>query len=328
MDKYNIIYIKMKVIVKDLKQNSHEFDDVELTQSVSEFAQLVKKEFKYTDGVRLIYCGRILESDKLMSEYFKDNNSGFVVCMPEKTKPTNTHPVNTQPVNTHPVNTHPVNTQPVITHPVNTSALSVMPDVTVTSTTSITRPSTTPTRLPTASAMNITQTYTAEQVRATIMVFTRMLKVSPELFYMFSTNDASFQEFMLSSTFQNDILKHLLEHSNNVANAIQNGEDLAVPIPIYGRRGNTHSNSVTTPQNIFTPDIIDNMTDSGDNDENTENLFSTNTTMPDSTVLSETDKQNIQDLCQLGFPENIVTQTYILTNKNKELTASMLFEFA
>ena len=71
----------MKLTVKDLKHNSHEFNDVNIEQTVGEFAEEVKKIFKFTDNVRLIYCGRILEHNKCLNEYFKEVNCGFIVCM-------------------------------------------------------------------------------------------------------------------------------------------------------------------------------------------------------------------------------------------------------
>ena len=42
--------------------------------------------------------------------------------------------------------------------------------------------------------------------------------------------------------------------------------------------------------------------------------------------LSDIDKENINQLTALGFSAEIVTQTYIICGKNKEVTASILFE--
>ena len=74
----------MKLTVRDLKQRSESFDELEMDQSVSDLAEEVKTRFGYPESVRLIYCGKILEHSKLLSAYFKETNQGFVVCIPER----------------------------------------------------------------------------------------------------------------------------------------------------------------------------------------------------------------------------------------------------
>ena len=297
----------MKVTVKDLNHNSHELDDVDSEQTVGTFGQTVKELFKFPDGVRLIYCGRILDNDKKLSEYFKEDNKGFIVCIPQSQPKSSQPPQPTQP------------TQPTQQTQNLNASTNVSPNANPSSST------TASTTLPTLSQMstnNSTQTYTVEQIRAMMMVFARVLKVSPELFYMFSTNDAQFQNFMLSPTFSNDILSPLLQSSQMVLDALQNGTDINVPIPIFGRRtNNTNTTNINTLNTTTTnPATTGNLPHTPDN-----NLFTE--TEDINTTLTDDDHQNIQELCQFGFPIDIVTQTYILTNRNKELTATMLFEF-
>lgn len=298
----------MKITVKDLKHNSHELDDVDSEQTVGTFGQTVKELFKFPDGVRLIYCGRILENDKKMSDYFKENNKGFIVCMPHaQPKPPQSTPTQSTPTNS--------NTSTNVSPNANPSSSTTAP----TSATSSSIPA-----LSTMSSGNSTQTYTVDQIRAMMVVFARVLKVSPDLFYMFSTNDAQFQNFMLSPTFSNDILAPLLQSSNMIVNALQNGTDINVPIPIFGRRNNntnTTTNLNTLNMTTTNPGTTGNLPQTPDNN----NLFTE--TEDINTTLTDDDHKNIQELCQFGFPIDIVTQTYILTNRNKELAATMLFEF-
>lgn len=299
----------MKVTVKDLKQNSSEFDNIDPNQTVSEFANLVKEELKFVDDVRLIYCGRILDNDKPMSEYFKDTNNGFIVCMPMKKPPA---PNSTLAVNSSVSNPSAVNR--------------------------------TSNSLPVMQPSGSTETYTADQVHAVLMLFYRILKISPDLFYLFSTNDKLFQEFMLSPVFSNQLLKHMLDNSATIVTAVQNGQDIAVPIPMYSygnlsRTQNSQNMQNTQNTSNLTSSVSLNTTNpETTNDDNSngdgDNLFSTLNTDTStlsstlSSTLTDQDRQNIQDLCQLGFAEDIVTQTYLMTNKNKELTAGMLFEFS
>ena len=96
----------MKLNVRDLKQRSESFDDLELDYSVSEFADQVKTRFGYPENVRLIYCGKILDHSKQLHEYFKETNQGFVVCMPERAQ--QAQPVQVQPVQVQPVQTYDI----------------------------------------------------------------------------------------------------------------------------------------------------------------------------------------------------------------------------
>ena len=313
----------MKVTVKDLKHNSHELDDVDSEQTVGTFGQTVKELFKFPDGVRLIYCGRILENDKKMSDYFKENNNGFIVCMPH----TQPKPPQSTPTQSTPTQSTPTQSQSIQSTPTNSNtSTNVSPNANPTSSTTAPTSATSSSipALSTVSSGNSTQTYTVDQIRAMMVVFARVLKVSPDLFYMFSTNDAQFQHFMLSPTFSNDILAPLIQSSNMVLTALQNGTDINVPIPIFGRRNNntnTTTNLNTLNMTTINPGTTGNLPQTHDNN----NLFTE--TEDINTTLTDDDHKNIQELCQFGFPIDIVTQTYILTNRNKELAATMLFEF-
>lgn len=271
----------MQLTVKDLKSVTHEFTDVDSDIMVSDFAQQVKQKYNYPEGVRLIYSGRILDQTKKMSEYFTNMNNGYIVCMPEKTK-------NTVSV--------PAPAPASAPAPVPASASAPVPA--------------------SAPAPVANTTYTLEQVQAMLMVFARFIKASPDIFYMFSTNDAQFQQFMLSPIFMSGVLQPIASTSNVIMNAIQNGTDIDVPIPIFGHTTNGLMQSTGTNQSSGTP-----QTTSTDNNE------PLSFTPDNSTTLSQDDLKNIDELCQLGFDKNIVTQAYVMAGKNKDLTASMLFEF-
>jgi hypothetical protein len=145
---------------------------------------------------------------------------------------------------------------------------------------------------------------------------------------MFSTNDTQFQNFMLSPTFSNDILAPLLQSSNMVLTALQNGTDINVPIPIFAHHGNNTNTTNINTLNIPTTNSgsTGNLLQTSDTYGDNNNLFTE--TEDTNTTLTDDDHKNIQELCQFGFPIDIVTQTYIITNRNKELTATMLFEFS
>jgi len=249
----------MQLTVKDLKSVTHEFTDVDSDLLVSDFALQVKEKYNYPEGVRLIYSGRILDQTKKMSEYFTNMNNGYVVCMPEKTKNVVPAPASV-----------PAPVPVPVSAPVSASV-------------------STPTPI-------ANTTYTLEQIQAMMMVFARFIKASPDIFYMFSTNDAQFQQFMLSPIFMSGVLQPLASTSNQIVSAVQNGTDINVPIPIFG-----HTNGVLqstgTSQSTGTPQTSTNET-------NEPLSFS-----PDnSTTLSQDDHKNIDELCQLGFDKTIVTQ--------------------
>ena len=54
--------------------------------------------------------------------------------------------------------------------------------------------------------------------------------------------------------------------------------------------------------------------------------ISNTTELDNNTTLSETDHANINELTQLGFSVDVATQAYIISGKNKEIAASVLFE--
>ena len=278
----------MQLTVKDLKSVTHEFTDVDCDQLVSDFAQQVKQKYNYPDGVRLIYSGRILDQTKKMSEYFTNMNNGYVVCMPEKTKNTTSAPAST---------------------PTSTPA-------SVPASTPASVPASTPISASAGTPAVTNNTYSVEQVHAMMMVFTRFIKASPDIFYMFSTNDAQFQQFMLSPIFMSGVLQPIASSSTDIMNAIQNGTDINVPIPLFG-----NTTSGLTPTTSTTPSTGPTQTTGESPLEPLTSPFD------NSTTLSQDDHKNIDELCQLGFDKTIVTQAYVMAGKNKDLTASMLFEF-
>lgn len=291
----------MQITVKDLKQNSHVFNDVDSDQTVASFAEEVIQEFKYTDGVKLIYCGKILEHNKLLSEYFKEVNNGYVVCMPEKTKK----------------QTESVPAPAPAPEPTQTPVLNTNPNL--------------PRLQPMQASDDNTNTYSIDQIRAILLVFTRFIKVSPEIFYMFCTNDANFQSFLMSPVFASQVLTPIVESSTQILTSLQNGNDVAVQIPIFGytQTQTNNSNNNTTNSEHEPPTSVSpttGMTQSTNFDiVNTPITTGENTST--TTTFSQQDLQNIKDLCEFGFQESQVIRVYVMSNRNKELAASMLYEF-
>ena len=272
----------MQLTVKNLQHVSHVFDDVNADDTVETFAGKVKEVFNYPDGVRLIYCGRILEKDKLMCDYFKEVNNGFVVAMPEKSKPA----------------------------PAPAPASASIPDTSVPNNTN----------LPTVTPTNSTQTYTLDQIRAMLFVFTRVIKATPDIFYTFCTNDAQFQQFLASPIFMNGILQPLASTSTSIMQSLQNGVDFTVPISMNALQTGLTSAGVS-PTTISSTGPVPT---TGPLPDDAPLTFGDD----NQTTLTPNDHQNIQELCGLGFDVTLVTQVYVMSGKNKEVTASMLFEFS
>ncbi len=265
----------MKLTLKDLKQNTHTVENLELTDTVQSLAEKAKQAFNFPDGVKLIYSGKIMEHDKLLVDYFKDNSTNsFVVCMPEKPKPA----VSNTPVVNTPVTNTPVTNTPVVNTPVP-----------------------------------VVNTYTDEQIRAFLLVFTQFMRMNPDVFHIFCTNPNQFQSFILGNTFMTTILRPILQTSTQVVNAIQTGQDIHIPIPVVSNiTTNTNTNTSSEEESEESEEI--------ETVPENQNLFTTQN------EFSAEDNMNIQELVMLGFPENVATQAYLMSGKNKAVAASLLFD--
>ncbi len=76
----------MLIKVKSITQRQEEFEVNDLEQLVSDFATLVSERFNYSNGIKLIYAGRILLHTEKLSKYFTEGFTGYIVCMEEKKK--------------------------------------------------------------------------------------------------------------------------------------------------------------------------------------------------------------------------------------------------
>ena len=286
----------MKLTLKDLKQSVKTIDGLELDDTIETLMEKAKEMYGYPVGVKLIYCGNILDKQKNLSDYFKDDNTNsFIVCMPEKTKSNSTQaqPTQAQPSQAQPTQAQPTQAQPTQAQPIQT------PD-----------------------PANVT--YNEEQIRAFLIVFTQFMRISPDVFHTYCTSTGSFQNFILSNTFIPTIMRPMLQTSSQVMNAIQTGQNINIPIPIVA---NTNFNNVTNINNTIQneTEIFDEYVEDVENVENVaNNLFAQPSTPANS--LNAQDHENIQELTTLGFSVNIVTQAYLMSGKNKEITASLLFE--
>jgi len=292
----------MQLTIKDLKHKEQVIDNLEITDTVESLCEKVKLKYEFTEeiGVKLIYCGRVLDKNKQLSEYFKESGNNYVVCMQDRQK-TQIQPV--QPVQpTQP--TQPVQpVQPVQpTQPVQP----VQP--------------TQPTQ-PTQSVQNQTDMYSIEQVRAALIVYTQFIHSSPELFYLSCTQPQELINIMATEMFTTTIVRPILATTNQVIDAINNNSevnvDIAIPIrsinhSIFQQRTQAQpqqQQQVQPQQQSQVPNAPINLFDTTNNDN-----------------LSQTDLNNIEDLVSLGFPNDIAKQAYIMANKNKEMAASVLFE--
>ena len=301
---YNYIY-KMKLTVRNLKQQSEDFDDLELTMTVTEFADKVKMRYNFPEDVRLIYCGKILDQSKLLSDYFKETNTGFVVCMPQKKQQ-----------------------QDVI--PVTQVAATVLPTVAPTVAPTVT-PTVTSTLTPAVAVTNTQNAkYDIRQIRALLLVFMRLIKTNPILNFLHITTEEGIQNVLLDANFTSPTgpLQNILNQSSSIADAIDARQDFPIEIPGFD----------ILPMNVPglglglpTMPTSTNTTSTGPvQTTDPDNMFAlpVTTGTNNGTTLTEEDKTNIQELIQLGFTQQEATIAYVNAGKDKNLAASLLFELS
>ena len=290
----------MKVTVRDLKQRTEDFDFTNLEYVVADLVEQVKVRFNFPESVRLIYCGKILDHTKLLSEYFKETNAGFVVCMPERKTQSVPAATTTQSV-------------PAVS-PVSVVPVQVQNSQNVSSTNS--------------TNANTNNKYDIRQIRALLLVFMRLIKTNPILNFLHITTEEGIQNLILDPNFtsNNGPLQSILNQSSSIADAIDSRQDFPIEIPGFD----------ITPMNV--PGLGQNLgqttstaVSTGNLHTGTDNLFDYPVTTNSGniqTTLSDTDKQNIEELVQLGFTHQQATIAYVNANKDKNLAASLLFELS
>jgi hypothetical protein len=312
----------MKLIIKDIKGSTFELDNISEDIRIDSISNQVCEKYNYTNGVRLIYCGRILEQDKLVGDYIKNNFSGFIVCIPNK------------PV---------INNQQAPTQETQ-------------------QPTQVPQQIPEVN--NNQRTYTIDEIRAVLLIYTQFIRTTPDIFHIFCTNGYSFQEFIMSPIFTNTLLMPFLTASQDILHAVNSHTSVEVTIPTSN--GETIiSNSLINTRNTASintapintviqrppPEIIPSAPPSASSSRpvsptvnnshrsiqtplinqlpsltpnNFQQILQIQT---QETTLTEEDKSNIDELVCLGFPEDLAKRVYILTNKNKSMAASLLFDY-
>jgi hypothetical protein len=111
---------------------------------------------------------------------------------------------------------------------------------------------------------------------------------------------------------------HLTNQNNtNQNNTNQNNTNQNNTNQNNTNQNNTNQNN--TNQNNTNQNNIDNTDNNLRTNDNTTSIFTD--------IFTEEDLQNIKDLCELGFEENQVIKVYLITNRNKELSASVLYDF-
>ncbi len=75
----------MQVKVKNIYQKE-EFFEINLEDTVSVLASLVKERFNYENNVKLIYVGKVLLHDIPMKKYFNENLKIILICLEDKNK--------------------------------------------------------------------------------------------------------------------------------------------------------------------------------------------------------------------------------------------------
>jgi hypothetical protein len=75
----------MQVKVKNISQREEIFE-VNLEDKVSVLASLVKERFNYENNVKLIYIGKVLIHDNIMSSYFSEHINIVLICLEDKNK--------------------------------------------------------------------------------------------------------------------------------------------------------------------------------------------------------------------------------------------------
>jgi len=203
-------------------------------------------------------------------------------------------------VNTPPVNVPQVNVPPVNVPPLNTPQTSE-------------------------------QLYNFNQVRAALVGMLRFISTNQLLNYTYFTSPSEFYNIMRSDAFV-DIIHQVLEHSNEIASALNENGNMTVEIEMPS---NTGHNSNPAPTSTSTPTLAPTSTPTlAPTSTPTFTPTSTPTFTPTSTLtpttnnneLTQQDRTNIQTLIGFGYSEQQVIITYLMAGKDVNLAASLLLD--
>ena len=314
----------MQLTIKDLKNITRVIDNLNLTDSVESLCDKVKNLYNYPNGVRLIYSGRVIDITKNLSDYFKEDTNTFVVCMPENSKPPQTQTQAQVQVQVQ-VQAPTVQTQ---TQSVQAQSVQAQPE---------------------------SVGYSVEQIQATLILFMQFVRSSPDMLHMFCVDSQSLQNIMLSDLFVNTLLNPILSCTQPIVNAINSQTNISVSIPSFSNINSLFTNgqlstfppqsdssAPTVPSAPSAPTVpsapsapstpsapsvpsaqtVPNPTYNDDDDDDDEDEDEDE----DENKLNELDNLNIEELVSMGFTLETVTETYIMCNKSKEMTASVLVD--
>jgi len=146
------------------------------------------------------------------------------------------------------------------------------------------------------------ETYTLEQVHAILPVFALFLRNSPELFQLFVNNPNGVVQYITHPSFRT-FVQDMLAQSTNIVNAMNGNGNVTIQIPTHVP---LNLGSLLAPPSAA-PSPAD----------------ETNSTAPQ---LTQEDLNNINALVAMGFPLEMARTAYVMTGKNADMAASLLFD--
>jgi len=273
----------MIVTVKNMHQITHEFD-VDINISLIDLHKLVCEKFVY-DNARLIYAGRMMNLKDNLSQYMKETDRGFIVVMKVNSN-TNTYtPTPTIPTPT--ISTPTISTPTIPTPTIPTPTIPTIPTPTI------------PTISTSQIINNNEPTYNVRQVRATLIGLLRFISTNQLLNYTYFTSPDDFYHIMHSDTFV-DVIQQILNSSTEIANTLDNNENMNIEIVHPVTQVTSTNNQVINTNNQVIGE--------------------------QPTEFTEEDINNIQTLVSFGYTEQQATIVYIMAHKNLNLAASLLLD--
>ncbi len=315
----------MLIKVKSITQRQEEFEVNDLEQLVSDFAKLVCDRFNYSNGVKLIYAGRILLHTEKLSNYFTEGFTGYIVCMEEKKK-------------------QEVQSSQNIT--INNPTIQPQQNITINNTinNATTRPPPSPpsseSASETASVASDNQLSSLDHNRAMIFTFMRLFSSVRLLNYLFFTTpddvnnmirDGDFDDLIQQVTLQTETIhRSLATRENNMIDITFNNvlhENLLNSIinpVITAPRNHTYAEHRVESEQQTQTQRVENQANQDEKEERQEERQEQEEQRE--LELTEQDRQNIQMLVSFGYNEQQAIFAYLMSNKNLDAAANILMD--
>lgn len=161
------------------------------------------------------------------------------------------------------------------------------------------------------------QTYTVDQIHASLPVFMMYIAANPQLIQMYITNPEQFLNVISNQAFK-PIVSTIMQQNSQIMTAIQTGGDISIGLPAIEM-----PNADETVENEESKvELEDNLVT--ENELNQNNVCQT---MVETMInnLTEEDENNIKVMIELGFSRENSIEAYEVSNKTLDLAVEYLF---